>query len=57
MKETPLNSILTILALVLILCLCFCSKVVMDGKEYEGYYNPIERMSFLTLPLFVLGAQ
>lgn len=45
MKETPLNSISTSLALIVIICLCSCSKGGMDGKEYEGYYNPIEWIS------------
>ena len=45
MKETPLNSILTSFYLIVILCLCSCSKDGMDGKEYEGYYIPIERIS------------
>ena len=45
MKETPLNSILTSLAIIVFLCLCSCSKDGMDGKEYVGYYKPIERMS------------
>ena len=45
MKEIPLNSILTSLAIIVFLCLCSCSKDGMDGKEYVGYYKPIERMS------------
>ena len=40
-----MNSILISLALIVILCLYSCSKDGMDGKEYEGYYNPIERIS------------
>ena len=46
MKETPLRFRILTQALIVFLFLCSCSKDGMDGKEYVGYYKPIERHVF-----------
>lgn len=45
MKRTPLSPIIADITLMVTLCLCSCSKDGMDGKEYDGCYHPIERLS------------